>query len=160
MVKTATILMAFCCASPVAALEAELAPRLRAEVLEDAGGGGSLTPGPEVVVPIALTIIPGFGVGHYWIGDARAGFVFLIVDAVIILGGLVAAPLLGRIFWPVGGIIWGVLWIAAKVWEILDLMGVKVTDVTGWRPPPARAPAHAAAPPGADESRFRPAVAR
>jgi hypothetical protein len=65
--------------------------------------GGGLRSDTKPIVALLLGLIVGFGTGHLVAGDQDGFLLFLLVDAAIIVGGIIFEAVLGvGIFWGLG----------------------------------------------------------
>jgi TM2 domain-containing membrane protein YozV len=107
------------------------------------GGGKALRPPPadkvNLGVAVTLTILPGFGAGHFYADDVKRGITYCVADGAIwgfgissfILHALTVAP----DYTKVAMIIFPLIWAALKGVEIYDIVeAVEVANNRTLRP--------------------------
>jgi hypothetical protein len=125
-------------APPRPAPPGDLVPDLRApQTLDEGGGEGFLD-----VLGIACALVPGFGIGHFFIGDVAGGIFFLLMEAgsflaggTVWLFGLIATVVTGgrepatALLANLGGVLALAGLLIVHVWQLIDLV-IKVATGT------------------------------
>ena len=93
----------------------------------------------SMAVAVTLTIIPGFGAGHFYLGDKHDGVTYAVLDAAIggaALGSFIATEVGNyATFAKVALIVMPLLWAAAKTMEVVDVVkSVEVANNRTLRP--------------------------
>lgn len=91
-------------------------PALHLVTLDDGGGAPRMNYSRDKLVSILFAIVPGFGLGHFWLNDTNGFVTFLIVDAVVWTGLFLLPELIWFMRVPMI-----VVFVAAKVWQVLDV---------------------------------------